>query len=90
MKKELKRILCAALAAAAAVGSLSGCGPKESADDGQLTWYCGVSAGGTDAMWDTATVLKKVVENTGVRPKIIIPTSGGNEKLNLLTGSFNL
>ena len=90
MKKELKRILCAALAAAAAVGSLSGCGPKESADDGQLTWYCGVSAGGTDAMWDTATVLKKVVENTGVRPKIIIPTSGGNEKLNLLTATNTL
>ncbi len=87
MKKELKRILCAALAAAAAVGSLSGCGPKESADDGQLTWYCGVSAGGTDAMWDTATVLKKVVENTGVRPKIIIPTNGGSEKINLLTAT---
>lgn len=90
MKKEFKKILCAFLSITTIGGALTSCTPKKEANDGELQWYCGVSAGGTDAMWDSATVLKKVVEDTGVRPKIITPTNGGNEKLNLLMATDSL
>ncbi len=87
----MKKIICGVLALSM-IFSVSGCKQKKSAE-GQIrniTWYCELNGGGNDAMWDTAEVLKLVVEKTGIRPKIITPTDGGGTKLNLMIATKDM
>jgi len=91
MKKQNVKRLIAGVSALVMLLSATSCGEKKREDGAQeITWYLEISGGGNDAMWDTAEVLKKVVEATGIRPKIITPTDGGNTKLNLMLASGDM
>lgn len=90
-KQNVKRALAGTMALLTAM-SVTGCKNKETAGDGKetITWYTELSAGGNDKMWDTAEVLKKVVEKTGIRPKVTVPTDGGSTKLNLMIATGDM
>ncbi len=93
-KQTAKRVAAGILACATAV-SMTACGSKKgkkTTADGktEITWYCELNGGGNDAMWDTAEVLKKVVEDTGIRPKIVSPAEDGNTKLNLMLSTGDM
>ncbi len=92
MKKQYFKMAIAGTAAFVMAASSAGCGSKDTAKGGvqNITWYTEVSGGGNDAMWDSAEVLKKVVEKTGIRPKITSPADGGNTKLNLMLSTGDM
>ena len=83
-----KRLLCGLLALAM-VMPLAACETKKEnsrTKRREVTWFTEIDVGDT-AMWSTAEVLKKVVEETGITPKII---TGGKEKLNMLIASNDM
>ena len=61
-------------------------GDKWKAADGvTVDWFINMSQWDSSPdLWNTAEVLKEVVEKTGVKPNVTIPTGSGLEKVNLM------
>lgn len=88
-----KRFVCGALVCTMLL-SLPACSTeKETANQGEvkeIEWYSEIGAGADDSAWDTAEVLQRVVEETGIRPKFVSAAGGGSEKLNLMIATNDM
>lgn len=101
--KTSKKIICGVLSAALLMSFMAGCGKKDetvgdvaenkwkAADGITIDWFINLSywdAG--SGLWETADVLKEVVETTGVKPNVSIPTGSGLEKVNLMMATGDM
>ena len=89
MKKRFTVTRACAIATAAAlfVGCTAGCGKKKD-EVGKVTdieWFINMQQWDTSGdLWNTAEVLQEIVNKTGVKPDVTVPTGSGAEKVNLM------
>lgn len=100
--KKYKKVICGALACTLLVSGMTGCKKEKTsgnvadskwkaADGIEIDWFINLSYWDKDPeMWDTAENLKKIVEITGVKPNVSIPTGSGLEKVNLMMATGDM
>ena len=101
--KKSKKIICGVLSLAVLMSCFTGCGKKDTnsgnvadnkwkvADGINIDWFINLSYWDAPAsLWDTSDVLKEVVETTGVKPNVSIPTGSGLEKVNLMMATGDM
>lgn len=98
--KKVGRAVCGALACTLLVTGFTACkksskgnsGDKWKAADGvTVDWFINMSQWNSSSdLWNTAEVLKEVVEKTGVKPNVTIPTGSGLEKVNLMMATGDM
>ena len=98
--KKFGRAVCVSLACTLLVTGFTACkksskgnsGDKwKAADGGTVDWFINMSQWDSSPdLWNTAEVLKEVVEKTGVKPNVTIPTGSGLEKVNLMMATGDM
>jgi putative aldouronate transport system substrate-binding protein len=98
--KKIGRVVCTVLAGSLLTASLAACGKSENegsddkwraANGVTVDWFINMSYWKSSPdLWDTAEVLKEVVEKTGVKPNVTIPTGSGLEKINLMMATGDM
>lgn len=101
--KTSKKIICGILSAVLLMSVIAGCGKKDEtsvnvadnkwkASDGvEIDWFINMSFwDAASELWETADVLKEIVETTGVKPNVSIPTGSGLEKVNLMMATGDM